>query len=89
MPPCTIAGSVETLVAGFTAAEGLRAYLLLSSGVLLWLIGVVFPLISIACPRCKTRWLWLAATQPNLDWYRWLISQTQCPVCGLNPPAGK
>jgi hypothetical protein len=37
---------------------------------------------SIRCPRCRTRWFWLAINTSRSRWHRSLKSQSLCQVCG-------
>ena len=55
------------------------------AGGLVSLLSFVFPLAAIRYPKCGSHWLWLAATQRQLTWYRWLLSQSACPKCRTSP----
>jgi hypothetical protein len=59
-----------------------HSFLLAVVGLLLGFFGFVFALTAVYCPACRTRWVWLAVRQQNTgQWLRWLLSQTECPVC--------
>jgi hypothetical protein len=57
-------------------------------GLLLALVAMVSVAIAIRCRRCGARWLWMAvSTQPDLQWWKWLVAQEVCPKCGHDPGA--
>jgi hypothetical protein len=52
-------------------------------GVIVGMFSFLFPAISIRCPYCGARWLWLAASKKHdAGWFDWLMSQSTCPICG-------
>jgi hypothetical protein len=60
----------------------------------LWVIAVTVCMfsvgawlcLSIRCPRCRTRLVWMAASQKGQgDWYSWLTTLATCPTCSFNP----
>jgi hypothetical protein len=54
-------------------------------GTLVAAASLAIPGWGIRCPRCGARWFWLAISQKHTEnWYKWLTSQSTCPVCGYN-----
>ena len=52
-------------------------------GVGLCLFSILFPVFSIMCPVCGSRWLRLALYKKHDEgWYDWLAAQSACPICG-------
>jgi hypothetical protein len=44
--------------------------------------GLVFPSLSIRCPRCRARWFWMAISSKRHDeWFLWLLDARACPAC--------
>lgn len=57
------------------------------SGLTVGLCGFGYGLLSIRCPRCNTKWLWLAFTERSAGgWLGWLLSQVCCPACKRSFP---
>jgi hypothetical protein len=50
-------------------------------GACIALIGILTP-YTIRCPRCRARWYALATSRLRKGWYRALMSQPICQVCG-------
>jgi hypothetical protein len=45
--------------------------------------GLAFAWMSIRCPNCGARWVWLAMRHHALgQWQPWLVGLTACPSCG-------
>jgi len=56
-------------------------------GVGLGLSGFVLGVLTVRCPKCKTRLLWKAVKeQPSQDWFSWLMRLERCPVCRNSYP---
>ena len=52
-------------------------------GTVLIISSLVFAVVSIKCPVCGSRWLWLALYKKHDEgWYDWLAAQSACPICG-------
>lgn len=74
-----------TMFAGLLMMSGGQATIALGlvfGGMLMAVLGFSLACITIRCPACGARWVWLATREQKLDpWLRWLVSQTQCPTC--------
>jgi hypothetical protein len=69
----------------FPAHEQLAVIMILS-GVLLGILGLVWASLTITCHQCKTRLFWLALkSQPQSNWMAWLLSFERCPKCDSKP----
>jgi hypothetical protein len=56
-------------------------------GLGLALSGFVLGILTVKCPKCKTRLLWKAVKeQPSQGWFGWLMSLERCPVCKNSRP---
>jgi hypothetical protein len=54
----------------------------LLSAVLLGIGSFTFPVAFIRCPKCGTRWLWMAVSRKHdTSWLRWLVRLSACPTC--------
>jgi hypothetical protein len=63
-------------------ASGAHGPVLAIVGLLSGLFGFFLGLTTIYCPMCRTRWVWLAIKEKDVDqWGRWLLSQSECPTC--------
>lgn len=55
------------------------------AGAVAALVALAFPVITIKCPKCGARWYWMAISKKHrTNEFRWLASQTSCPVCGTS-----
>ncbi|HXQ39584.1 MAG TPA: hypothetical protein VN843_36635 [Anaerolineales bacterium] len=51
-------------------------------GLSLSLLGFVIAVLSVRCPKCRTRLLWHAVTKQSFEtWFSWLMTSETCPVC--------
>ena len=52
-------------------------------GLVLAVGGFIWACISVRCPACKARLLWMAVSkQSHKTWLISLITQNECPSCG-------
>lgn len=73
-----VTGSVRTDDTGFV--------LLLLSGFGLMIVAALWSSLSIRCPNCRGKFLWIAVSQEELgNWGRVLLTRCNCPVCGHLP----
>jgi hypothetical protein len=78
-----IAGCILLLL-GIRGGFGLEPNVVL----VLWGFGLAilfFPLfmISVRCPECGVRWIWLAARSKQIPgWLVWVFALQECPKCG-------
>ena len=58
-------------------------YSLLSIGLLMSFIGIVFLMSTVHCPKCKANWIWMAASKRGITekWGKGLLMLTDCPEC--------
>lgn len=65
------------------AGENLNlSILLLLFGNGLTLSGFVLGVLTVECPKCKSRLLWKAVKeQSSQNWLGWLMRLDRCPVC--------
>ena len=62
---------------------------LLVSGGLLLSVAVLYPAVSVRCPRCDLAWVqWSMRTQPHNRWLHWLLAFVSCPRCGFSSNNG-
>lgn len=83
MPAGTAVAIIFLLIAGWAKNNGadLLALVLLLLAVCMGIAAVVFPSITIRCPKCGVHWFWIAIFQQRSNnWFDWLF-QPQCPVC--------
>jgi len=51
-------------------------------GIIVALASLIFGIVSIRCPNCKTPWLWQGISgKSSNQWLIWLLSRTECPKC--------
>ena len=54
-------------------------------GVILGLASFIYGCLSIRCPNCKARWIWLGVSgKSSNEWVHWLLSRSQCPECNYS-----
>ena len=47
--------------------------------------GLLFAFVSVKCPKCNYRWVWIAASKINKsEWPHWFLKLGCCPSCGYN-----
>lgn len=46
--------------------------------------GLLFACISIRCPNCEVKWVWLALSKNAPKGEAWLITCCYCPSCNLD-----
>ncbi len=52
-------------------------------GIGIFTASAVFACVSIRCPYCGTRWVWLGVTQGDAaDWISTLVARRTCRACG-------
>ena len=57
--------------------------LVMLSGIVIGIGGLILACVAISCPKCGSRWLWRALrTQQSGTWLHWLQTQDACPACG-------
>lgn len=85
------AGAVGMVASGACASYGLFTDLLgllVVASIALLGLGLAL-IVSIRCPRCRVRWVWMAWTDESLSgWHAWLVSLEICPVCQFPEPEG-
>jgi len=55
------------------------------SGGLLVSVALLYPAVSVRCPRCNLAWVqWSMRTQPHSRWLHWLLAFEACPRCGFS-----
>ncbi len=85
----SISGGVLLLVAGMNAEELTpeSSFLLVFGALSLMVIGLLGGGLSVRCPKCGAKLLWKAISEaPASRWLHWLVTLSQCPVCGYNHP---
>ncbi len=46
------------------------------------ILGLLFAIVSIRCPKCRKRWFWQAVNgQASGNWLSWILSRSECPKC--------
>lgn len=61
--------------------DGYHMLLMLLSTMLAFVV-IMFPCLSIKCPVCGARWLWLAISEKHEPGdFKWLLTRLACPVC--------
>jgi hypothetical protein len=77
-----LGGLCAALCFAFPRLGGSDSALVMNSGFLMVLCGMLYGTMSIRCPRCGTRWVSLAIRQSSAtSWIEWLLTRSQCPVC--------
>jgi hypothetical protein len=62
--------------------------LIMLSSVVLGLSAFAFGCLSVRCPECRTRWVWMAVSKQHTDaWLPWLMSLSACPSCPAAAPS--
>jgi hypothetical protein len=52
------------------------------SGMILAALGFAYACLSIRCPVCGARWVWMGASgKSSVEWLSWLLSRSECPRC--------
>lgn len=52
--------------------------------VALGLGAFTFECLSVRCPDCGARWMWMAVRRQSVgQWLRWLTTLSACPTCGM------
>jgi hypothetical protein len=47
--------------------------------------GLLFAFVSVKCPKCNYRWVWVAASKKNKsEWPYWFLKLNNCPRCGYD-----
>ncbi len=78
------------LVGGVLLFYGIAASTAESNG-LLWILagivltfgGLFFACVSVRCPRCHARWVWMAVSERSSSTYgTWLAALSAGPRCG-------
>ena len=47
------------------------------------LTSMLFVFISVRCPKCNSRWVWIAASKKDKsEWPYWFLKLEKCPTCG-------
>ena len=80
--------ALSLIIGAFTAFPNHEqlAIIMVLSGVLLGLLGLVWASLAITCRQCKARLFWLAVkSQAQSNWMAWLLSLERCPKCDLKP----
>ena len=55
------------------------------SSVVLCLGSLLFCCVSVRCPNCEARWMWMAISgQAHNAWLLWLMTLAQCPRCSAS-----
>ncbi len=72
--------ALVALMAGSVVPAFPAAGLSWTAGTVLALLGYAFAVTAIACPRCRKRWFWVAATRAER--YKPLLTAPSCPECG-------
>ena len=88
-----LVGGLASMAFGFAVMIFGLAHLERPQGFTITLVGMAVDLgagiaaaLSIRCPSCGARWLWLAVrTQEHSRWLNWLSAQAVCPRCGDDP----
>jgi hypothetical protein len=81
-----LASGFSVMVVGLARLEHSTGFALTLLGMALGLGAAIATTLSIRCPACGARWLWLAVnTQEHLQWLNWLSAQHVCPRCGGDP----
>lgn len=71
---------------GLQRLEQPNAAAIVFTGIVAGLGAAIAACLSIRCPSCHARWLWLAVrSQDHLRWVSWLSAQRVCPRCGYDP----
>jgi len=50
-----------------------------TTGTVLAIVGYCFGVVLILCPRCNSRWFWVALMRAEL--YKPLMTRPECPSC--------
>lgn len=59
---------------------------LLISGILTGILGLIWAAFSIVCPKCQSRLFWLAVrAQPQSNWLSWLLASEKCHKPNFRP----
>lgn len=78
------------MVWGLRQTEAPAGLGLTFTGIVVDLGAAVVTCLSIRCPHCGMRWIWIAVkSQEHLRWINWLIAQRVCPGCDREPSADK
>jgi hypothetical protein len=52
-------------------------------GIVLTAAGLLYACITVRCPRCGARWVWMAVRERSSSTYgTWLVALSACPKCG-------
>jgi len=80
---CAVLGGGAALLCGIASDSGESAGLLwIVVGLLLGLGGLAFACLTVSCPRCGARWVWVAVSQRSAGAYgTWLVALSRCPKC--------
>jgi endogenous inhibitor of DNA gyrase (YacG/DUF329 family) len=84
-----ILGGVLLLVAGMNTEQLTpgSGFLLVFGAFSLMAIGLLGGGLSVRCPKCGAKLLWKAISEaPASRWLHWLVTLSECPVCGHNHP---
>lgn len=82
----TFAGGFLLFLIGLPQENALAAI----GGIVLGLGSFFAMCLSIHCPRCGARWMWIAVSkQQHLGLWNWLCAQKVCPKCGYDPGTGR
>jgi hypothetical protein len=74
---------VLVVVKGYVGDDPGRSMLVVVTARLLAVSGFIWACISVRCPACKARLLWMAVSkQSHKTWLISLITQSECPSCG-------
>ncbi len=84
-----VGGAVTDAIVSFiahshgSAVDNSRRYNLQAVSVALAAAGFVYLCVGIRCPRCGTRWIWMAVTgKLNPKALDTLLTLERCPTCG-------
>lgn len=85
MPICVVLGSSLILTAAWFNQDFPGNYLfsVIYLGMLTNATALLFPVLTITCPRCGSHWLWTFFLKPVGTWYRLMMELTRCPSRGF------
>ena len=76
------AGAIYLFRASIENMDPNLAFLVVLLGLGIGLAGMIYPCISIKCPTCQAKWLWLMASTNVDDPKHWDMKHEVCNLCG-------